>query len=60
MEGNGGSGGNSEGVAPDLARAANLVARVIRDIDAKGASQRYVLLDDLLCAAWPSGRGQRQ
>jgi len=60
MEGDGGSRGNSEGVASGVANDANLVARVLRDIDARGTSQRYLLLDDLLCAAWPSERGQRQ
>ena len=60
MEGDGGSRGNSEGVASDFASDANLVVRAVRDIDARGNSQRYLLLDDLLCAAWPSERGQRQ
>ena len=60
MEGDGGSRGHSEGVAPDLASDPNLLARVVRDIDARGTSQRYVLLDDLLCAAWPTERGQCQ
>ena len=60
MEGDGRGSGNSEGGTSNIASDANLVARAVRDIDDKGTAQRFVLLDDLLCAAWPSERGQRQ
>jgi hypothetical protein len=60
MEGSRSNRGNSERAAADLASTANLVVRVVRDIDSSGAPERYVLLDDLLCAAWPTERGQHQ
>jgi hypothetical protein len=60
MEGTKGNRGNSEGAALDLATAASVVARVIGDIDGRATPEGYVLLDDLLCAAWPTERGQCQ
>jgi len=60
MEGNRGNSGNAEGAALDLATAASLVARAVGEIDGRGAPEGYVLLDDLLCAAWPTERGQCQ
>src|SRR5438105_1218285 len=60
MDGTRGNRGNSEGAALDLATAASLVARVVGDIDGRGTPEGYVLLDDLLCAAWPTERGQCQ
>jgi hypothetical protein len=40
--------------------AAELVARVIFDIDASDDEIREVLLSELLCAAWGSVLAQRQ
>ena len=60
MEGNRGNRGNSEGATTDLATAASLVARAVGEIDRRGTPEGYVLLDDLLCAAWPTERGQCQ
>jgi hypothetical protein len=37
-----------------------LIARVVRDIDSRGQAEHDVLLADLLCAAWPAARAQRQ
>jgi hypothetical protein len=59
MEGMG-NRGESETGPFDVATAAALVARVVRDIDASGAAQSDVLLTDLLCAAWPTERAQSQ
>jgi hypothetical protein len=42
------------------ASAAELVARVIFDIDASDDELRDVLLSELLCAAWGSVLAQRQ
>src|SRR6476659_4028718 len=58
--GMGGNRGNAEGTSPDLATAASLVARAVGEIDGRGTPEGYVLLDDLLCAAWPTERGQCQ
>jgi hypothetical protein len=44
----------------DVANAVDLVERAIRDIDASAASEVVVLLDDLLCAAWPTPKAQSQ
>jgi len=63
MEGNRGNRsnwGNSEGGAVEFARAAELVVRVVRDIDGAGAPEGCALLTDLLCAAWPTERAQCQ
>jgi hypothetical protein len=37
-----------------------LVARTLRDIDERSASDQDVMLSALLCAAWPTPRCQRQ
>jgi hypothetical protein len=37
-----------------------LVARVVRNIEGADPAERYVLLTDLLCAAWPTERAQSQ
>ena len=50
------AGGDSRSLDLDSARA--LVARTIRDVD--GGSAQGMLLDDLLCAAWPSLAAQSQ
>jgi hypothetical protein len=44
----------------DAVSAAELLARVIRDIDQSSEQNRDVLLSDLLCAAWPSRWAQDQ
>ncbi|HMD52245.1 MAG TPA: hypothetical protein VKG62_05965 [Solirubrobacteraceae bacterium] len=44
----------------DSASAAELVARVIGDIDRSTDEHRDLLLSDLLCAAWPSPPAQDQ
>jgi hypothetical protein len=44
----------------DPASAAELVARVIFDIDAGDDERRDDLLGDLLCAAWGSALAQSQ
>jgi len=44
----------------DPASAAELVVRVIADLDASDDEQRDVLLSDLLCAAWGSVLAQHQ
>jgi hypothetical protein len=44
----------------DPASAAELVVRVIADIDASEDEQRDVLLSDLRCAAWGSVLAQHQ
>lgn len=59
MEGMG-NRGDSEAERVDVATTVALVARVVRDIDSSGEEQPYVLLTDLLCAAWPTERAQSQ
>ncbi len=44
----------------DAASAAELVARLIEDIDHSGEEDRDILLSDLLCAAWPNPCSQSQ
>jgi hypothetical protein len=44
----------------DRASAAELVVRVVGDIDRSSADDRDALLSALLCAAWPSHCGQNQ
>jgi hypothetical protein len=44
----------------DRASAAELVARIVDDIDASDDEQRDVLLADLLCAAWATVQAQTQ
>ena len=48
------------GPASDVASAADLVCRTVRTIDASGMKEIDVLLNDLLCAAWPTTRAQSQ
>ena len=55
-----GDRGESEVGRVDVANAADLVGRTIRDIDAGGAAELNGLLTDLLCAAWPTPRAQSQ
>jgi hypothetical protein len=57
MEGN---RGKSEARAQRVADAATLVVRVVGDIDSSSPAQRWVLLSDFLCAAWPTERAQSQ
>jgi hypothetical protein len=52
--------GESEVGPVDVANAADLVGRAIRDIDASDVPAIDVLLTDLLCAAWPTPRAQSQ
>jgi hypothetical protein len=52
--------GESEVGRVDLGNAADLVERAIRDIEACGVAEADVLLTDLLCAAWPTGRARSQ
>jgi hypothetical protein len=51
---------SSNGSPLDPTSAAELVARVIFDIDANDDELRDVLLSDLLCDAWGSVLAQRQ
>jgi hypothetical protein len=51
---------SSNGAPLDRISAAQLVARVISDIDASDDERRDVLLSDLLCAAWGSALAQQQ
>jgi hypothetical protein len=44
----------------DRASAAELVVRVVRELDRREEQEDDVLLSDLLCAAWPSSRCQHQ
>jgi hypothetical protein len=44
----------------DAASAAELVERVIRDLDRRNEEEGNLLLSDLLCAAWPTGSCQHQ
>jgi hypothetical protein len=50
----------SNGSPLDPTSAAELVARVIFDIDESDDELRDVLLSELLCAAWGSVLAQRQ
>jgi hypothetical protein len=50
----------SEGWPLDALSAAELVARVVRDLDHRSAKDSDVLLSDLLCAAWPTCWSQDQ
>ena len=50
----------SNGSPLDPIYAAQLVTRVILEIDASDEQRRDVLLSDLLCAAWPSVLAQSQ
>jgi hypothetical protein len=43
-----------------LARALDLVERVMQDVDTKSVSEIEVLMTDLLCAAWPTPIAQSQ
>jgi hypothetical protein len=40
--------------------SAELVERTIRELDASGVSDLDILLDDFVCAAWPTARAQSQ
>ena len=44
----------------DTESAAALVTRAISDIESRDDQRRFDLLDDLLCAAWPTRCAQVQ
>lgn len=43
-----------------MARAIDLVERVMQDVDSSSVTEIDVLLTDLLCAAWPTAVAQSQ
>jgi hypothetical protein len=51
---------DSNGWPLDPTAVAELVKRVVEDIDASDPGLRDALLSDLLCAAWGSGLAQGQ
>jgi len=54
-------GRGKSGIGPlDTESAVALVTRAISDIESSDDNRRFVLLDDLLCAAWPSRWAQSQ
>ena len=55
-----GDRGESEVGPVEVANAADLVGRTIRDIDASDVAEIELLLTDLLCAAWPTPTAQSQ
>jgi hypothetical protein len=44
----------------DARYALALVARVTRDVDDASNDRRNLLLEDLMCAAWPTAAAQDQ
>ena len=49
------------GIGPlDTESAVALVTHAISDIESSDDERRFVLLDDFLCAAWPSRWAQSQ
>jgi hypothetical protein len=44
----------------DAGYALALVARVMRDVEDASDERRDLLLDDLMCAAWPTSTAQDQ
>jgi hypothetical protein len=50
----------SEGRPLDPASAAELVVRVVCELDQRREAQSNALLSDLLCAAWPTRWAQDQ
>lgn len=44
----------------DTGHALALIARVTRDLDDASDERRDLLLEDLLCAAWPTSTAQDQ
>jgi len=44
----------------DACYAPVLVARVMRDVDDASDERRGLLLEDLMCAAWPTSTAQDQ
>jgi hypothetical protein len=52
--------GKSDSRALDGELAVALVTRTISDIVSRDDERRFVLLDDFLCAAWPSRLAQSQ
>ncbi len=44
----------------DKSHAVALLARIAREIDDVSDERRDFLLEDLLCAAWPSSTAQNQ
>jgi hypothetical protein len=55
-----GKRGRSETRSAGVSESAALVTRVVQDIEGASPAERYVLLADLLCAAWPTERAQSQ
>jgi hypothetical protein len=52
--------GPAESWPPDTHSAQAVVARVLREIDDAGEERRDLLLNDLMCAAWPTFTAQDQ
>jgi hypothetical protein len=52
--------GKYESRALDSDSAVALVKRAISDIQGGDDERRFLLLDDFLCAAWPSREAQSQ
>ena len=50
----------SDALPPETTPNAARVAALVREIDARDNLDRALLLDDLLCVAWPTRRGQCQ
>lgn len=44
----------------DAHSAVALISRITRDVDETSDERRDLLLEDLLCAAWPSSTAQDQ
>jgi hypothetical protein len=51
---------HSETGVVKMARAIDLVERVMQDVDSSSVTEIDVLLTDLLCAAWPTAVAQSQ
>jgi len=52
--------GPAESWPPDTHSAQALVARIMHEIDDAGEERRDLLLNDLMCAAWPTFTAQDQ
>jgi hypothetical protein len=44
----------------DASSAVALISRITRDVDDTSDERRDLLLEDLLCAAWPTAAAQDQ
>ena len=53
-------GGPAESWPLDVHSAQALIGRITRDIDDASDERRDLLLNDLMCAAWPSFTAQDQ